>query len=410
MQREVIITAEENIAIYLDLENLAIAAEKIYPRISKPLAIDLLMDYAASHGNVCIKRAYADWAIDPCRSYAQDLASYAFDMIHLPGLTRQGKNGADLRMTMDALDDLQSLLTVDKFIIGSGDTDFIHLIRKIQQTGKKVVVMGFMNSVGINIRDNCNEFKAIEELMGSLHAPKEKQKKEKDDIEGEDGRDLLVRYIRANSKQLEGGVDLSVLKMDLKRLQPSFSERRYHQSSFSAFIKSFQGDLVEKVEGESGGGGVTLAFFKDWSDVAGNVDAKAVNDYLEQNLKVERDRDARLRMTELLISIFHRNPEPSINDITDEMFAEMGKKVPKKTIKAFVLTFGEGRLFHFSETEYTGDKFTMPQKLNDEIPSVEEIDEVYKRRLTSLVRNKFPGAPLDLVQRLIDEGPAPKPA
>ncbi len=405
-----IITAEENIAIYLDLENLAIAAEKIYPRISKPLAIDLLMDYAASHGNVCIKRAYADWAIDPCRSYAQDLASYAFDMIHLPGLTRQGKNGADLRMTMDALDDLQSLLTVDKFIIGSGDTDFIHLIRKIQQTGKKVVVMGFMNSVGINIRDNCNEFKAIEELMGSLHAPKEKQKKEKDDIEGEDGRDLLVRYIRANSKQLEGGVDLSVLKMDLKRLQPSFSERRYHQSSFSAFIKSFQGDLVEKVEGESGGGGVTLAFFKDWSDVAGNVDAKAVNDYLEQNLKVERDRDARLRMTELLISIFHRNPEPSINDITDEMFAEMGKKVPKKTIKAFVLTFGEGRLFHFSETEYTGDKFTMPQKLNDEIPSVEEIDEVYKRRLTSLVRNKFPGAPLDLVQRLIDEGPAPKPA
>ena len=405
-----IITAEENIAIYLDLENLAIAAEKIYPRISKPLAIDLLMDYAASHGNVCIKRAYADWAIDPCRSYAQDLASYAFDMIHLPGLTRQGKNGADLRMTMDALDDRQSLLTVDKFIIGSGDTDFIHLIRKIQQTGKKVVVMGFMNSVGINIRDNCNEFKAIEELMGSLHAPKEKQKKEKDDIEGEDGRDLLVRYIRANSKQLEGGVDLSVLKMDLKRLQPSFSERRYHQSSFSAFIKSFQGDLVEKVEGESGGGGVTLAFFKDWSDVAGNVDAKAVNDYLEQNLKVERDRDARLRMTELLISIFHRNPEPSINDITDEMFAEMGKKVPKKTIKAFVLTFGEGRLFHFSETEYTGDKFTMPQKLNDEIPSVEEIDEVYKRRLTSLVRNKFPGAPLDLVQRLIDEGPAPKPA
>ena len=405
-----IITAEENIAIYLDLENLAIAAEKIYPRISKPLAIDLLMDYAASHGNVCIKRAYADWALDPCRSYAQDLASYAFDMIHLPGLTRQGKNGADLRMTMDALDDLQSLQTVDKFIIGSGDTDFIHLIRKIQQTGKKVVVMGFINSVGINIRDNCNEFKAIEELMGTLHAPKEKQKKEKDDIEGEDGRDLLVRYIRANSKQLEGGVDLSVLKMDLKRLQPSFSERRYHQSSFSAFIKSFQGDLVEKVEGESGGGGVTLAFFKDWSDVAGNVDAKAVNDYLEQNLKVERDRDARLRMTELLISIFHRNPEPSINDITDEMFAEMGKKVPKKTIKAFVLTFGEGRLFHFSETEYTGDKFTMPQKLNDEIPSVEEIDEVYKRRLTSLVRNKFPGAPLDLVQRLIDEGPAPKPA
>lgn len=405
-----ITTAEENIAIYLDLENLAIAAEKIYPRISKPLAIDLLMDYAASHGNVCIKRAYADWALDPCRSYAQDLASYAFDMIHLPGLTRQGKNGADLRMTMDALDDLQSLQTVDKFIIGSGDTDFIHLIRKIQQTGKKVVVMGFINSVGINIRDNCNEFKAIEELMGSLHAPKEKQKKEKDDIEGEDGRDLLVRYIRANSKQLEGGVDLSVLKMDLKRLQPSFSERRYHQPSFSAFIKSFQGDLVEKVEGESGGGGVTLAFFKDWSDVAGNVDAKAVNDYLEQNLKVERDREARLRMTELLVSIFHRNPEPSINDITDEMFAEMGKKVPKKTIKAFVLTFGEGRLFHFSETEYTGDKFTMPQKLNDEIPSVEEIDEVYKRRLTSLVRNKFPGAPLDLVQRLIEEGPAPKPA
>jgi uncharacterized LabA/DUF88 family protein len=405
----VIITAEENIAIYLDLENLAIAAEKIYPRVSKPLAIDLLMDYAASHGNVCIKRAYADWAIDPCRSYAQDLASYAFDMVHLPGLTRQGKNGADLRMTMDALDDLQSLAVIDKFIVGSGDTDFIHLIRKIQQTGKKVVVMGFMNSVGINIRDNCNEFKAIEELMGTLHAPKEK-KKEKEDAIDEDGRALLVRYIRANSKQLEGGVDLSVLKTDLKRLQPSFSERRYGHSSFSAFVKSFQGDLVEKVEGESGGGGVTLAYFKDWSDVAGNVDAKAVNDYLEQNLKIERDRAARHRMTELMIDIFHHQPEPSINDITDEMFNEMGKKVPKKTIKAFVLTFGEGRLFHFSETEYTGDKFTMPQKLNDEVPDIDDIDDIYVRRITSLVRNKFPGAPLDLVQRLIDEGLAAKPS
>jgi len=130
------------IAIYLDFENLAISAKEVYPLTPKPLRIDDILDYAKGYGDVLIKKAFADWNKPPCSQYVEDLRLRAFDLVFLPQTSLSGKNGADLRMTIDALEDMYNKSLLDVFFLGTGDTDFIHLIRKIKERGKEVVGAG----------------------------------------------------------------------------------------------------------------------------------------------------------------------------------------------------------------------------------------------------------------------------
>ncbi|MCQ1538781.1 NYN domain-containing protein [Methanocalculus taiwanensis] len=135
-------------AIYLDYENLALSAGQSYPALDSPLSLGPIIDYAASLGDICIRKAYADWSVGECAADVKKLVKYGFEMRHLPQTSARGKNGADMDMALDVLEDMILLPHIGLFIIGSGDTDFIPLIRRLRARGKMVYVMGFDNSVG----------------------------------------------------------------------------------------------------------------------------------------------------------------------------------------------------------------------------------------------------------------------
>ena len=118
-----------SIAVYLDFENLAISADTVYPSKRKPLLIEPILDFAASKGVICLKKAYADWSKDMFSQYQTRLMEQGFELVHLPETNSQGKNGSDVRLAIDVMDYLGVYAEVSTFIIGSGDTDFIPLIQ-----------------------------------------------------------------------------------------------------------------------------------------------------------------------------------------------------------------------------------------------------------------------------------------
>jgi hypothetical protein len=393
--------SEQNIAIYLDFENLAIAARDYYPSLSKPLRIDHIMDFAANKGNLCIKKAYADWSREPNAAYVSDLVEYAFELVHLPQMTTRGKNAADLRMSMDALEDMQTFSLIDKFIIGSGDTDFIHLIRRIQQRGKYAVAIGFEQSVGRTIRDNCNEFRSIEELMGDF-GKKLKGEEEDSSFEMDEGKDILIRYIRGRSS--ESPILMSKLKEDLIRLQPSFSEKKLGYKSFREFIEN-QKEVVESIIGDPSTGQLSVQL-KSWDEIASltqEIDIKEVKDFLYNNLRFQRNPDLRSDIYDMVIRTFNRQEMVTMDDLIRQVKKEQNNRLSKIDIKNFLFALAEGRLFKFADVPYTGSKYTMPQVLVENVPETERIDAVYLQRILDLVLRKFPGISMGKIVELMGQ-------
>jgi uncharacterized LabA/DUF88 family protein len=390
--------SEDNIAIYLDFENLAISASDYYPSLSKPLRIDHIMDFAANKGNLCIKKAYADWSREPNRSYASDLMEYAFELVHLPNMTARGKNAADLRMSMDAMEDMQNFSTITKFIIGSGDTDFIHLIRRIQQRGKYAVVIGFEQTVGRTIKDNCNEFKSMEELMGDFG----KKAEEEIDYEWDEAKDILIRYIRGRSS--EAPVLMSTLKEDLLRLQPSFSEKKLGFRSFREFVEA-QDALIAKIIGDPASGQLFVKL-KTWDEVATmtqEIDINEVSDFLFKNLRFQRNPEVRNEIYMIVLKMFERKEAITLDEMGDRVMKVLKRRLTKIEIKNFLFTLGQGRLFKFANIKYTGSKYTMPQVLIDNVPDLERIDSIYLQRNLDLVLRQFPGISMGRVMELMGQ-------
>ena len=177
--------------------------------------------------------------------YQTRLMEHGFDLVHLPETNSQGKNGSDVRLAIDVMDYLGLYREVSTFIIGSGDTDFIPLIQRLRGRGKKVIVLGFEHSVGKLVKRNSGEFKSLEELIG---APEEESPSSDmvDDKDKSAGRDLIIRFLKSRTD--EGPVLMARLKQQLLRLDPSFSEKDMGFSSFKAFVRSLEKDLVERVD------------------------------------------------------------------------------------------------------------------------------------------------------------------
>jgi uncharacterized protein (TIGR00288 family) len=364
------------IAIYLDFENLAISAKEVYPSTPRPLRIDDILDYAKGYGDVLIKKAFADWNKPPCNQYVEDLRLRAFDLVFLPQTSLSGKNGADLRMTIDALEDMYDKSLLDVFFLGTGDTDFIHLIRKIKERGKEVVVLGFEHSIGRTIRYNCDKFEDLEDLLGRAPAPAVKEKKEEEELE-DDPRDLFLRYIK--NRSTDEPAILSQIKNDLMRLDPSFSEKKYGYKHFKDFLDSFKG----------------------YSELTSDINEAQVRDFIEKDMRFIKDRNLRKALYKEIVNLFHADGETTINQMIDDLWSLFDKKVPKATLKRFLRTMAEGRMFKFASVKYTGNIYTMPQVLKADLPSMEKLDDTYVQRLIDLTLKKYPGVPQESVTRMM---------
>lgn len=381
---------EENIAVYLDFENLVLSAEEVYPSKEKALSLAPIIEYISSRGNICIKKSYADWSKQIFSRYQRSLVEYGFEMIHLPATTAKGKNGADVRLAIDAIENMASFEIIDTFIIGSGDTDFLALIQRIRSRGKKVIILGFEHSAGALIKTSSSEFISLDELLGKP----EKESLSSDLIQKVNnsyGRDLMIRYV--NNKNDDEPVQMSKLKVYLLRLDPSFSEKKFGFSTFKKYVESLIGDVVDHI-GSASDSGLPIVFFNvDETPIRNENKGENITEeaksFLIKNLKYLEKSTDRAEISQLLINIFNEKKEISMHDMIEDIFSKT-EGMTKINIRKFINTLFIGNAFVSEKDKVTGSLLTRPFKLDQSIQNPESMEQKYKNRILEILENRFP--------------------
>ncbi|HMB68037.1 MAG TPA: NYN domain-containing protein [bacterium] len=239
-------SSRRNLAVLVDFENLALG----FPKGSRA-AFDIhrVLDRLLEKGKVIVKVAYADWS--RFRKYEQDLHEAGIELIEIPKRTATGKNSADIRLVVDAMDLSYAKEHIDTFVIVSGDSDFSPLVSKLKENGKSVIGLGMRESTSTLLANNCDEFLYYEDLGGERKASPEAQKipAEKRDVFS-----LLFDSIRALQRE---GYELlvpSLIKETMRRKEPSFSENSYGYRAFSELLEDAEesGFLELKMNERSG--------------------------------------------------------------------------------------------------------------------------------------------------------------
>ena len=144
---------ERKIALFIDFENIAIGVtEAKYKKFEVSLVLERLLE----KGKIVVKRAYCDW--DKFPDYKRELHEAAIEMMEIPARSYSGKNSADIRMAVDAMDMCWSKDHIDVFVIASGDSDFSPLVSKLKENDKFVIGIGVKNSSSDLLIDNCDEW------------------------------------------------------------------------------------------------------------------------------------------------------------------------------------------------------------------------------------------------------------
>jgi uncharacterized protein (TIGR00288 family) len=264
-----------NIAIFCDYENVALGVRDAkYESFDIQLVLTRLLD----KGKIVVKKAYCDW--ERYKSARRPLHEAAFELIEIPHVSYSGKNSADIRLVVDALDLCYTKGHVDVFAIVSGDSDFSPLVSKLRENDKQVIGMGVKNSSSDLLVENCDEFIYYDDLVRSKLAPKKashrqpatdkakaKPKDPSPKVEGdEEGRkreamELVLEVIEALFQDREDSLWGSMVKQTLKRKRPGFSESFHGYRSFNELLEDAQArGLLELQKDEKSGGYLILAF------------------------------------------------------------------------------------------------------------------------------------------------------
>jgi len=165
-------TEINNMAVFCDFENIALGvADEKYDKFSIKTVLEKLL----VKGSIVVKKAYCDW--ERCKSYKAGMHEAAFELIEIPHVRQSGKNSADIRMVVDALDLCYTKAHVDTFVIVSGDSDFSPLVSKLRENNKRVIGVGVKASTSDLLIKNCDEFIFYDDLVRSAEAKKSAAKK-----------------------------------------------------------------------------------------------------------------------------------------------------------------------------------------------------------------------------------------
>jgi len=152
--------SDATMAVYLDLENIALGARDAkYPSFD----IEQVLERLLLKGHIVVKKAYCDF--DRYKDFKRGLHEAAFELIEIPHVRQSGKNSADIRMVVDALDLSYTKGHVDTFVIISGDSDFSPLVSKLRENAKTVIGIGVKNSTSDLFLNNCDEFIYYDDLV-----------------------------------------------------------------------------------------------------------------------------------------------------------------------------------------------------------------------------------------------------
>jgi len=259
-------------AVFCDFENLAIGA-----RDAKYAKFDIskVLERLLLKGNIIVKKAYCDW--ERYKAFKKPMHEAAFELIEIPHVRQSGKNSADIRMVVDALDLCYTKSHVDAFVIISGDSDFSPLVSKLRENDKLVIGVGVKHSTSDLFIDNCDEFIFYDDLVRKAPArrrrraggggakasagAKTKEPEASVDEAPEPSSDEAIALVVETFEALlteRGAEDLiwgSMIKQALKRRKPGFTETYYGYRSFSELLEEArdQGRITLERDQKSGG-------------------------------------------------------------------------------------------------------------------------------------------------------------
>jgi len=223
---------ESALAVFLDFENLAIGFEKGKTR--EKFDVDRILERLVEKGKIVVKKAYCDWS--RYAEYKQQLHNAAFEIIDIPKRSQSGKNSADIRLCVDAMDLCYSKEHIDTFAILSGDSDFSPLVSKLKENGKYVIGLATKDAASSLLVENCDEFSFYEELnVGESRPPRLPSRISK---EKRPAFQLLIDTVLALMRENTDVMHSSLIKQTMKRKKPAFSESRYGFRTFSELLEA----------------------------------------------------------------------------------------------------------------------------------------------------------------------------
>jgi len=244
---------ERILAVFIDFENLALGFHGRRDRFQ----IEKVLERLVEKGKIVAKKAYADWS--RFGGYAGSLHECAIELIEIPKRSMTGKNSADIRLVVDAVDLAYSKDHIDTFVIVSGDSDFSPLVSKLKELGKHVIGLGLQDATSNLLRDNCDEFIYYEDLdrppmiplTGQVQLPEAKLK-----VFG-----LLLESLLALRRENKELIFSSMAKDTMKRKRPSFNEEYFGYRTFSELLEdAARNGLVEIEKHKTSGTYVILRF------------------------------------------------------------------------------------------------------------------------------------------------------
>jgi hypothetical protein len=271
---------EGRVAVYLDFDNIVISRydqvngrssfqkdkakglDKYPDRLARATVdVGAIIDFASSFGTLVLTRAYADWSAEVNTGYREQLVGRAVDLVQLFPAAAYGKNGADIRLAVDTVEDMFRLPDLSHVVIVAGDSDYIPLAQRCKRLGRYVVGVGVAGASSRALAAACDEFVIYDALPGvpvpdpapSDAAPKKRASRARaadaDEPPPPDPQkaatDLLTRAMRIGlEKDDVDWLHNSAVKAQMKRMDPSFSEKSLGFKSFSDFLRS-RSDLVE---------------------------------------------------------------------------------------------------------------------------------------------------------------------
>ncbi len=269
--------ADRNLALFCDFENVALGVEDAkLPKFDMRLVLERLL----LKGNIVVKKAYCDW--DRYKSFKPAMHDAAFELIEIPHTRQSGKNSADIRMVVDALDLCYTKDHIDTFVIISGDSDFSPLVSKLRENAKLVIGVGVRNSTSDLLMNNCDEFLFYDDLVQvrteskrkpqksrakkadkKTRAKSEPAKEEPDTTVAEEGSveealDLVLETAEDLIAERGDRVFGSMVKQTLRRRHPGFSEATYGFRSFGDLLEYASDQGLADIEMDQRSGGYVI--------------------------------------------------------------------------------------------------------------------------------------------------------
>lgn len=259
-----------NLAVFCDFENVALGVRDAN---LKKFDIRPVIERLLLKGSIVAKKAYCDW--DRYKEFKATMHEAAFELIEIPHARQSGKNSADIRMVVDALDLCYTKEHIDTFVIISGDSDFSPLVSKLRENAKSVIGVGVKNSTSDLLVNNCDEFIFYDDLVAERKSPRRRQRgkgrgksgvttpKEQPapapapDGPAQEAIDLVLQTAEAIYAERGDRAKLwgSMIKQTLKRRRPGFNESAYGFRSFNDLLEEAQtrGLLSLELDERSGG-------------------------------------------------------------------------------------------------------------------------------------------------------------